>query len=203
MIRGLDHVVLVTRDLERAVADHRRRGFTVTPGGTHADGVTHNALVPFADGSYLELVAFRDLARGHGHRWWKIAADGGGFADFAVLSDDLAADVAALGDLVVRPPLRGGRVRPDGVELKWRTAVLAPPLPFLIEDLTPRDLRVPSGAASEHANGAAGIASLALGTTNMADAEWRYASLRERGAPPVELREADRDGLVDVRYRGD
>ena len=29
------------------------------PGGEHAGGVTHNALVCFADGSYLEIVAFR------------------------------------------------------------------------------------------------------------------------------------------------
>ena len=199
----LDHVVLVVRDLERAIGDHRRRGFTVTIGGEHADGLTHNALVPFADGTYLEIVAFRDLARARSHRWWKTAVDGGGLTDFAVLSDDLAADVAALGELVVRPPLQGGRVRPDRVELKWRTAVLAAPLPFLIEDLTPRELRVPGGAAAEHANGAVGIAALVLGTTNIADAEWRYAALRERGAPEVQLRESDRDGLVDVRYRGD
>jgi hypothetical protein len=199
----LDHVVLVVRDLERAIGDHRRRGFTVTIGGEHGDGLTHNALVPFADGTYLEIVAFRDLARARSHRWWKTAVDGGGLTDFAVLSDDLAADVAALGELVVRPPLQGGRVRPDRVELKWRTAVLAAPLPFLIEDLTPRELRVPGGAAAEHANGAVGIAALVLGTTNIADAEWRYAALRERGAPEVQLRESDRDGLVDVRYRGD
>ena len=199
----LDHVVLVVRDLDRAIEDHRRRGFTVTIGGEHADRLTHNALVPFVDGSYLEIVAFHDLDRSQSHRWWKIAAAGGGLADFAVLSDDLAADVAALGDLVIRPPLQGGRVRPDGVELKWRTAVLAPPLPFMIEDLTPRDLRVPSGAATEHANGAIGVAALVLGTTNLADTEWRYAAIRERGGPEVQLRESDRDGIVDVRYRGD
>jgi hypothetical protein len=105
--------------------DHRRRGFTVTPGGDHADGLTYNALVPFVDGSYLELVAFRDLDRSLTHRWWRVAAAGGGFADFALLSDDLAADAAALGDLVTRSPQQGGRIRPDGVEIKWRTAVLA------------------------------------------------------------------------------
>jgi Glyoxalase-like domain len=174
----------------------------VMPGGEHADGLTHNALVPFADGSYLEIVAFHDLARSLTHRWWKIAAAGGGLADFALLSDDLAADTAALGDLVTRPPLQGGRTRPDGTELRWRTAVLAPPLPFVIEDLTARDLRVPSGAATEHANGATGIASLVVGATDLADAEWRFAALRERGAPQVELRTSDRDGLLDVRFRG-
>jgi len=201
MLRQLDHVVFVVRDLQAAIADYRRRGFTVTPGGEHADGVTHNALVPFVDGSYLELIAFHDLGRSLTHPWWNIAADGGGVADFALLSDDLAADSAALADLVKRPPQEGGRVRPDGVELKWRTAVLKPPLPFVIEDLTPRELRVPGGAATNHANGASGIAAVVVGATNIGDTEWRYAVLRERGAPPIELRKADKDGVLDVRFR--
>jgi len=202
MLRRLDHVVLVARDLNSAIADHRRRGFTVTPGGEHADGATHNALIPFADGSYLELVAFHDLGRSLTHRWWKVAADGGGLADFALLSDDLAADSAALADLVKIPPTEGGRIRPDGVEIKWRTVVLKAPLPFVIEDLTARELRVPGGAAAEHANGATGIASVVLGAVDIGDAEWRYAALRERGAPKVELRQAGKDGLLDVRFRG-
>jgi hypothetical protein len=203
MLRQLDHVVLVTRDLNSAIADHRRRGFTVTPGGEHADGATHNALITFRDGSYLEIVAFRDLGRSLTHRWWKIAADGGGLADFALLSDDLAADSAALADLVKTPPKDGGRIRPDGVELKWRTAVLKAPLPFVIEDITARELRVPGGAAAEHANGAAGIASVVIGALDVADAEWRYATLRERGAPQVEIRKAEKDGLLDLRFRSD
>ncbi|HYU82696.1 MAG TPA: VOC family protein [Candidatus Polarisedimenticolia bacterium] len=201
MLRQLDHVVLVARDLNAAIADHRRRGFTVTPGGEHADGVTHNALITFADGSYLEIVAFRDLARALSHRWWKFAADGGGLADFALLSDDLAGDAAALAELVKTPPKDGGRIRPDGVELKWRTALLQPPLPFVIEDLTARDLRVPGGAAAEHANGATGIASVVVGAVDIADTEWRYAALRERGAPRVEIRKAAKDGVLDVRFR--
>ena len=201
MLRQLDHVVLVARDLNAAMADHRRRGFTVTPGGEHADGVTHNALITFADGSYLEIVAFRDPTRALAHRWWKFAAAGGGLADFALLSDDLAADAAALAELVKTHPKDGGRIRPDGVELKWRTALLQPPLPFVIQDLTARELRVPGGAAAEHANGAVGIAALTVGAVDIADAEWRYAALRERGAPRVELRKAETDGLLDVRFR--
>ncbi|HEY7624824.1 MAG TPA: VOC family protein [Candidatus Limnocylindria bacterium] len=201
MLRQLDHVVYVVRDLRAAIEDHQRRGFTVTAGGDHADRLTQNALIPFADGSYLELVAFRDLDRSLTHRWWNIAAGGGGIADFALLSDDLASDTAALGALVSGQPLPGGRLRPDGVELRWRTAILKPPLPFLIEDLTARDLRVPGGAAREHANGATGIATVVVGTKEPTDAEWGYAALRERGAPAVELRESARDGLIDVRFR--
>src|SRR5207249_3796728 len=136
--------------------------FTVTPGGEHADGLTHNALVPFADGSYLEIVAFPDLDRAVSHRWWKIAAEGGGFADFALLSDDLGADTLALKEIVTRSSATGGRTRPDGIRLEWRTAILSAPLPFIIQDLTSRELRVPQGAAAQHANGAGGIAKAVL-----------------------------------------
>lgn len=202
MISGLDHVVLVVLDLASAVADHRERGFTVTPGGEHSGGLTHNALVGFQDGSYLELIAFHDLATAHGkHSWAPVADRGGGWADFALASNDLLQDVAALSDLMARPPEDGGRTRPDGVALAWRVVRLHQPLPFLIQDLTARDLRVPGGDAAKHANGTTGVASIVIGATDPARVGERYALLRERGAPDIEIRRADRDGLLDVRFR--
>jgi len=200
VIRGLDHVVLVVLDLDTAVAEHRKRGFTVTPGGEHAGGLTHNALVGFQDGSYLELIGFHDVAAARGkHSWAPVAERGGGWADFALLSNDIAEEASALGELVARAPEEGGRTRPDGVAIAWRVARLEKPLPFLIEDLTARDLRVPHGAAAIHANGTTGVASIVLGATDPARVTERYARLRERGAPDVEVRHAERDGLLDVR----
>jgi hypothetical protein len=199
MIRGLDHVVLVVPDLAVAVAEHTQRGFTVTPGGEHAGGLTHNALVGFQDGSYLELLAFHDLAAATGkHSWAPVAERGGGWADFALLSNDLRQDVTALGDLIARPPEEGGRQRPDGLGIAWRVARLKRPLPFLIEDLTARELRVPGGDAAKHANKTSRIAAIVLGATDPARVSERYASLRERGAPEIEIRSADRDELLDV-----
>jgi hypothetical protein len=202
MIRGLDHVILVVLDLAAAVADHRERGFTVTPGGEHTGGLTHNALVGFQDGSYLELIAFHDLAAAREkHSWAPVAARGGGWADFALLSSDLTEDVTALGDLVTRPPEDGGRLRPDGLAIAWRVARLQPPLPFLIEDVTAHELRVPSGDAAKHANGTTGVGRIVLGTTFPARVTERYALLRQRGAPEVEVRGAERDGLIDVQLK--
>ena len=54
---ALDHVVLVVSELPTAIRQFNQMGFTVTPGGVHAGGLTHNALVSFADGVYLELLA--------------------------------------------------------------------------------------------------------------------------------------------------
>jgi len=198
MLKMLDHVVYVARDLTDAVEDHKRRGFTVTPGGEHAGGVTHNALVCFADGSYLELVAFR--RPDPTHRWWRHAANGG-FADFAVLSDDLSEDLSALKDLVVREAAEGGRTRPDGVSLRWRAAFLRAPLPFLIEDLTPRGLRVPGGDdATRHANGVIGIGSLVIAARDEPSVDETYERLRARGAPEVQFIGTDFDGLTDVSF---
>lgn len=199
MLKMLDHVVYVARDLTAAVEDHTRRGFTVTPGGEHAGGVTHNALVCFADGSYLELVAFRrpDPA----HRWWRHASTGG-FADFAVLSDNLAQDLSALKDLIAREAAEGGRTRPDGESLRWRAAFLRAPLPFLIEDLTPRDLRVPGGDAARHANGITGVAALDVAARDQRSVAESYERLRARGAPEIQIVHADRDGLIDVHFAG-
>ena len=195
----LDHVVYVARDLAAAVDDHKRQGYTVTPGGEHAGGVTHNALVCFADGSYLELVAFR--RPDPTHRWWRHASSGG-FADFALLSDDLARDLSALKDLVVREAAEGGRTRPDDVSLRWRAAFLRAPLPFLIEDLTPRELRVPGGEAVRHANGVTGVATIVVGARDQRSVDKSYERLRARGAPEIQIIWTDFDGLTDVGFAG-
>ena len=201
MIRQLDHVVLVALDLDKAVADHRARGFTVTPGGEHVGGFTHNALVGFSDGSYLEILAFHDVAKARGnHSWAPIADRGGGWADFVLSSDDLAADVAALGSLVARPPEDGGRARPDGVRIGWRVARLVAPLPMLIQDTTPRELRVPHGDQAVHHNGVKGITRVVVGAVDADAVAKRYEGLRSRGAPAIEVRKAERDGLIDVAF---
>jgi catechol 2,3-dioxygenase-like lactoylglutathione lyase family enzyme len=62
MLTGIDHVVVLVRDLEGASGDYRRLGFRVVPGGRHATG-THNALVGLADGTYLELLPSASQAR--------------------------------------------------------------------------------------------------------------------------------------------
>jgi hypothetical protein len=164
MAHAIDHVVIVVRDLARATADYAAAGFTVTPGGEHADGATHNALIPFSDGAYIELIAFKEPDRPSAHQWWPRLAQGEGLVHYALRADDLASDVARLraAGFAISDPRDGGRTRPDGQALRWRTAAFAGSfaLPFLIEDVTPRDLRVPGGAAAEHRLGARGVAGL-------------------------------------------
>lgn len=178
MITCIDHIVILVQDLSTATDDYTALGFTVTPGGVHADGTTHNALVAFADGSYLELLAFRREAPEH--IWWRHTADGEGVIDFALLPDAIDEDVAAARSrgLDIAGPFSGGRERPDGVRIAWKTARPATPdLPFLCGDVTPRDLRVPTGAAQQHANGVTGIARVLVVTRNLAESAARYRAL--------------------------
>ena len=52
-MQGIDHIVIAVRDLAAASDDYARLGFTVTLGGEHTGGATHNALISFAYGAYF------------------------------------------------------------------------------------------------------------------------------------------------------
>ncbi len=56
-------------------------------------------------------------------------------------------------------------------------------LPFLIEDVTPRDWRVPGGAAAQHALHVGGIQRIATAVRDVAAATARFAALL--GTPPA------------------
>jgi catechol 2,3-dioxygenase-like lactoylglutathione lyase family enzyme len=169
MPSSIDHVVIAVRDLAEATRDFTDLGFTVTPGGEHAHRGSHNALIPFADGSYIEVIAFRDVGSRSGDDWWDLLQTGEGWVDCALLSDDLESDAARFREagLEVAGPNPGGRLRPDGQEVAWRIVrpakIDAARLPFVIEDVTSRDLRVPAGEQAVHANGARGL----LGVINV------------------------------------
>lgn len=178
MIQRVDHLVILVDDLERAIADYRSLGFLVVVGGEHADGTTHNALISFADGAYLELLAFKAAAPEH--MWWRHRAAGEGLIDFALLPGDTAADVAAARTrgLTIDGPYPGGRNRPDGVRLEWLTARPASPdLPFFCGDVTPRELRVPGPDSWDHANGVRGLSRVSVAVHDLDSGAERFAAL--------------------------
>ncbi|HKH12145.1 MAG TPA: VOC family protein [Rubrobacter sp.] len=205
----LDHLVILVRDLEEAVRDYGRLGFRVTPGGEHADGLTRNALVPFRDGTYLELVAFVDPEDGRDNVWgWRGFMPREGLVDYCATSDGLLEEIGRLRRLGLRVEDlgEGGRRLPDGGEIRWRSASIAQEgrvMPFLIEDVTPRRMRVPGGTAADHPNGATGIKRLEISAPDPARARRDLAALTD--APPetptetlklgaCELLPAKRDG---------
>lgn len=179
MVLGVDHVVIAVLDLERAVDDYRALGFTVGIGGRHPGRPTRNALVVFEDGAYLELIAWTAPAPAE-HRYQVLARSGEGLVDFALLPEDTAKAIesARSRGLAMDGPIDGARVRPDGREIKWRSARQATfDMPFLCGDVTPRELRVPTGEIRRHANGAVGIARVSVAVRDLDASLTRYRAL--------------------------
>ena len=181
MATGIDHVVIAVNDLDQAIADFGAAGFTVVPGGTHASGETHNALIAFADGSYFELIAWLDPASASRTTWLDHLEQGEGLVDFALRSADLQAEVDRLRaeGLDTPDPAPGGRTRPDGQRVEWLNLRFDegnhPWLPFYCDSTNDRGLRVPSGTDAIHANGATGISSITVGVSDLAAAARDYA----------------------------
>lgn len=177
---ALDHIVIAVADLDRAMADYRALGFQVLPGGQHPGRTSHNALVVFADGAYLELIAWR--APAPEERWYRtLSTHGEGLVDYALLPPDTAqalAEAQGRGLHTLTGPLDGGRLRPDGAQLRWQTARHATPdAPFLCGDLTPRALRVPEGNVRQHPNGAQGVAEVTVAVHDLNATLARYRAL--------------------------
>ena len=186
MITGIDHIVITVHSLEEALSTYRALGFTVVEGGRHPYG-SYNALIGFADGSYIEILGFYEDSLAH--PWWHLLHErGGGLVDFCMATDDIRADLAAFraqgvpaGDL-----LEGGRSRPDGYQVKWINNKVGGEyqgiMPFIIEDVTPRIERLPREIA--HANGVTGISCLSLATADLdGHAGIMAAVLRAEGQP--------------------
>jgi catechol 2,3-dioxygenase-like lactoylglutathione lyase family enzyme len=184
---AFDHAVIAVLDLEQAIENYRKLGFNPFYGGVHAGGKTHNALIVFQDGTYLELLAptnqalLNELDPDDRSSFLFLLTRGEGWAGYALQSTDLEADVSRIEKagipITVRPP--AGRERADGQQLKWRSAVIGETMsPFLIQDLTPRLLRVPDDPVlTSHPNGAIGLLSLQLAARDLSKAMRFYESI--------------------------
>lgn len=178
----LDHVVLFVDDLEDAVATFSQQGFTVTPGGVN--GPTHNALIAFANETYIELIALQSRKmrlllrllmhlgllkllspkkRDLNARLLNWFSGSQGFTDICLRAVSLEALTSAppetLGALT--PVTAFKRQRPDGILVSWRLAGAVDLMqPFFIEDDTPLNYRIPDGSSRHHPNGSLGITEL-------------------------------------------
>ena len=168
MITGIDHIVIAVRKLDAAMETYRRLGFSVVEGGAHPHG-SHNALIGFEDGSYIELLGFYEDSPAH--PWWDLLHQrGGGLIDFCLATDDIRADLAAFRAQGVEASdlTEGGRMRPDGYQVKWINNKVGGAfqglMPFIIEDVTPRAQRLPGELTQ--ANGVTGIHCLSLATAD-------------------------------------
>lgn len=178
----LDHVIIAVDDLKAAVRDYRALGFTVELGGVHANRATRNALITFADDTYVELLAATGEPPVPGLVDFSVLLQGGeGLVGFALRTDDLDAEVTRLraDNVAVGDAIPGERRRDDGTLIQWKLALLDGGFaPFLIQDVTPRHLRIlRDPALTHHPNSARGLTSIAITVRDITAAWSRYAAL--------------------------
>lgn len=186
MIQGIDHIVIAAPDLEAMRATFEALGFNVVGGGRHPIG-SYNCLIGLQDGAYVELLSFYEPSPNH--YWWEaVHRRGGGLIDFCLRTDDIRGDYAVFERQGVEmSPLVGlSRLRFDGYQLAWLNNEIYGRyqglIPFIIEDETPREERVPK--ENEHENGVTGIDAITLAAGDI-DLARRImsATLGVEGAP--------------------
>ncbi len=204
MLQGIDHIVIVVRDLEAVAKDYEKLGFTVVPGGRHPVG-SHNVLISFADGSYIEIISY--YRPSPDHRWWKPLQTGEGLVDFCMQTDDLIGDTQKLRDagVNINDPVPWSRTRPDGYELKWRLSLAREDhrgvAPFLIQDVTPRQERIPQ--KFDHLNGATGIGSLTVAVEDLDMIRRWYESVLGHDAMEIDRPDIEAHGFrVEIGPHG-
>jgi hypothetical protein len=196
MIQGIDHLVVVVHDLAQASRDYEQLGFTVVPGGQHPVG-SHNALIAFQDGSYLEIIAFYREAVDH--RWWNPLQKGERLVDMCFQTDDLRGDTEKLraAGVAINNPVPWSRKRPDGYELKWLLSLATGShrgvAPFLIEDVTPRGERIPR--QFEQSNGIVGIDKISFAVGELKPIEKWYSELLGKSGTSIQAADLGAEGV--------
>lgn len=201
----VDHVTIAGSDLGRLQRAFANAGLATDYGGWHSSGITHMALLGFDDGSYVELIS--TAQPGARAPWWPehIAGDAGP-CGWCAGARDLSAECDRLRRLgvPVRGPSSHYRDRPDGRRAEWNLAIVGAGepgvvLPFLIEDRTPRTLRVePSAGVS--GTELTGVARVVIGVRDLA---WSAALFEQvYGWAPRETRRDEAFGATVVRMRG-
>lgn len=190
-LNGIDHVVILVRDLDRARDAYARMGFTLTPRGYHTLGSQNHCIMFGRD--YIELLA---VPKPHPAMQYfsDFLARGEGLGAAALATDDAAAaraDIVAAG-IAADEPLDFSRPVDRG-DAKFRIVQLAPEATpgcrtFLCQHFT-RDL-VWRPEYRSHGLGAVALAGLAVIAEDPASASKRYARLFAEKPRPID------EGLV-------
>jgi len=174
VVSGLDHTVVVVRDIARGKAAYEALGFRLTPEGRHTVLQSVNHCIMFAE-DYIELIAF---VGEHPSRRYLLdfIKRREGMAAMALKSPDIAATKAAwdAAGLASAPPLAFGRPveRPGGVrQAEFRTVIIderetPPGRTFACQHFTPELVWLPEYQA--HPNGAQAIDAVIISAEDVA-----------------------------------
>jgi catechol 2,3-dioxygenase-like lactoylglutathione lyase family enzyme len=184
MLTALDHIIIGVHNLEHAARIFSEKlGLAVSGGGTHPTGGTTNRIIVIGD-TYLELIAVREPTEAQQSMLDRLAL-GEGYLNFALASDDIAQDSAAMRQRGVKiiGPNAGALTSADGYTRRWsRTDVerseLAQHYPFLIQHDSSgeeRRARLAGGQTPpEHPLGATKVLSATIAVTDLEEATARF-----------------------------
>jgi catechol 2,3-dioxygenase-like lactoylglutathione lyase family enzyme len=189
-IQGIDHAVILVRDLDRAQDTYSRLGFTLTPRGYHTLGSQNHCLMFGKD--YVELLAV-PIPHPAMQYFTDFLATGEGLAAIALATEDAKGAHAELVSAGVEAdaPLDFSRpvILPEGArDAAFRIVQLAPASTpggrtFLCQHFT-RDVVWRKGYM-EHALGVTGIAGIAVVSTELMQTARAYAKVLDTQPQPI------------------
>src|SRR4051794_30061295 len=166
-IVGLDHIVVLVRDLDGAAETWRRLGFTLAPRGTHSAHMGTGNYTIMLGADYIELIGVLTETAHNAPSRALLARRGEGIERAALTTTDAAAGVEEIRDRGIPGvgPIDFGRpvTLPDGRRTEARFRVFQWPLDeapagmriFACEHLTRDAVWIPE--LQRHANGATAI----------------------------------------------
>ena len=196
---AFDHVVIYVPNLEQAIERFTDLGFTVQLGGEHEHTV--NALIVFNDQFYIELLSLKPtwrrpllllaarlglihlLSRSQNNISWRLlpwVTMPYGPIDWCLRSDDIESTLKRLMPTATAILNSQGyqRIRPDGQHVRWKLGGAKNiDLPYLIEDETPIEMRIPLGVDTVHRNGARQLRQINISPKNTLAAAQRLSAL--------------------------
>jgi catechol 2,3-dioxygenase-like lactoylglutathione lyase family enzyme len=197
-VRGIDHAVILVRELDRARETYARMGFTLTPRGVHSLGSQNHCIMFGRD--YLELMALPPAPPAAFQYFADFLLKGEGVGALALATEDAAAAHAELtrAGIAADAPLALSRPVENLGEARF-TLVQLPPAEtpgfrtFLCQHHT-RDI-VWRPEYQQHANGALGIDAISIAALDFA----RYAPLLD--GLPIEFSRANESRITSIRLR--
>ena len=199
-VRGIDHAVILVRDLDRARDTYARMGFTLTPRGYHSLGSQNHCIMFGRD--YLELMALPAAPPAAFQYFADFLIRAEGVGALALATEDAAAAYAEVirAGIAAEAPLALSRPVENLGEARF-TLVQLPPAEtpgfrtFLCQHHTREIVWRPE--YQRHANGVGGINSVSIATPDPA----RYARLLD--GFPVTYAHASTPAIAAIRLRAD
>lgn len=192
----IDHVLFCGRDLEAMVATFSQMGLPSEYGGEHDSKPTHNSLIGFEDGGYVELLTTTGSTVDDVPRT-EFMRGNAGPCGWAVESDDVDAVVerAEAHGIEVSGPVSMDRKSPSGDCAAWTlvtfgSGIRGTILPMVINDTEPRSHRItPTVEAGE--TGMLGISDVVVGVRDLESWSRTFRTVLDLEEP---IREIDESG---------